>query len=335
MNTLYIIGNGFDLAHGLKTSYSDFLLWYLKDCGQKKLYNTNFNDELIKLEGWGHFGDLHEIENIKDLIELFKYNNITFKQTGTFIRNIYLHEHDHNWVDIESWYFRVLLSCSKNDPNKEAKEIKVLNHQLNLLKLKLEEYLISLDKNIIHNKEIQSHFSQGNRRTNNKSLALNFNYTSTVENYLKKSLTSKIINIHGQLGDTENPIIFGYGDEMHHDYESIERLDIDEYLINFKSFGYLRNSNYSFFDSFINVGEFNVKILGHSCGLSDRVLLSTIFQHENCKKIEICYHKTSESENDHYEKTIKISRHFSTAMKAKMRSKIIPKNKSKPLCTPQ
>jgi len=26
MNYLYIIGNGFDLAHGLKTSYNDFLL---------------------------------------------------------------------------------------------------------------------------------------------------------------------------------------------------------------------------------------------------------------------------------------------------------------------
>lgn len=27
MNDLYLIGNGFDLAHGLKTSYNDFLLW--------------------------------------------------------------------------------------------------------------------------------------------------------------------------------------------------------------------------------------------------------------------------------------------------------------------
>jgi len=30
MNRLIIIGNGFDLAHGLKTSYNDFLLSYLK-----------------------------------------------------------------------------------------------------------------------------------------------------------------------------------------------------------------------------------------------------------------------------------------------------------------
>lgn len=30
MNRLVIIGNGFDLAHGLKTSYNDFVDWYLE-----------------------------------------------------------------------------------------------------------------------------------------------------------------------------------------------------------------------------------------------------------------------------------------------------------------
>ena len=28
MNRLVLIGNGFDLAHGLKTSYEDFIYWY-------------------------------------------------------------------------------------------------------------------------------------------------------------------------------------------------------------------------------------------------------------------------------------------------------------------
>ena len=34
MNRLVIIGNGFDIAHGLKTSYMDFINWYL-DCRVK------------------------------------------------------------------------------------------------------------------------------------------------------------------------------------------------------------------------------------------------------------------------------------------------------------
>lgn len=28
MNRLVLIGNGFDLAHDLKTSYADFIHWY-------------------------------------------------------------------------------------------------------------------------------------------------------------------------------------------------------------------------------------------------------------------------------------------------------------------
>ena len=28
MNRIILVGNGFDLAHGLKTSYADFILWY-------------------------------------------------------------------------------------------------------------------------------------------------------------------------------------------------------------------------------------------------------------------------------------------------------------------
>ena len=35
MNRLVIIGNGFDLAHGLKTSYADFINWYWEQWGNR------------------------------------------------------------------------------------------------------------------------------------------------------------------------------------------------------------------------------------------------------------------------------------------------------------
>ena len=37
MNRLVLIGNGFDLAHGLKTSYKDFICWYWYKWGEKLL----------------------------------------------------------------------------------------------------------------------------------------------------------------------------------------------------------------------------------------------------------------------------------------------------------
>lgn len=35
MNRVVLIGNGFDLAHGLPTRYEDFINWYWDKWGQK------------------------------------------------------------------------------------------------------------------------------------------------------------------------------------------------------------------------------------------------------------------------------------------------------------
>ena len=35
MNRIVFIGNGFDLAHGLKTSYADFINWYWEEWGKR------------------------------------------------------------------------------------------------------------------------------------------------------------------------------------------------------------------------------------------------------------------------------------------------------------
>ena len=51
MNRLVLIGNGFDLAHRLPTSYQDFINWYW-DCRLHQLIsNSNFEsaDILCKL----------------------------------------------------------------------------------------------------------------------------------------------------------------------------------------------------------------------------------------------------------------------------------------------
>ena len=52
MNRLVIIGNGFDIAHGLKTSYMDFINWYWS-YKVKDLHGINgklSEDPLCKIE---------------------------------------------------------------------------------------------------------------------------------------------------------------------------------------------------------------------------------------------------------------------------------------------
>lgn len=56
MNRIILIGNGFDLAHGMKTSYKDFILSYLRYSFGNMLENKVFEDKLLKIyfQQYGH-----------------------------------------------------------------------------------------------------------------------------------------------------------------------------------------------------------------------------------------------------------------------------------------
>ena len=136
--------------------------------------------------------------------------------------------------------------------------------------------------------------------------------------------------IHGIIGNkTENTVNFGFGDEMDDDYQSIENMDKNEYLKNFKSFQYLQNSNYKQLLDFIDTNKFQVVILGHSCGVSDRTLLNTIFEHTNCRSIKVFYHRKDDGSDNYTELIQNISRHFKD--KKMMREKIVNKTLCQPL----
>ena len=52
MNKIVLIGNGFDLAHSLKTSYEDFIYWYWEQCGNSMLHSSgkDVSDGLCSLK---------------------------------------------------------------------------------------------------------------------------------------------------------------------------------------------------------------------------------------------------------------------------------------------
>lgn len=190
-------------------------------------------------------------------------------------------------------------------------------------------------------KEITEHFEKERKEELvNNLYFLNFNYTPIATIYSdllgKDDRIETTINfIHGEIDNKkENIINFGFGDEMDDDYKMIENINDNEYLKNFKSFQYLQNSNYSKLLSFIDSDKFQVIIMGHSCGLSDRTLLNTIFEHTNCRSIKVFYHQwrdkeTEEIKDNYTEITQNISRHFNK--KKLMREKIVNKTLCKPL----
>jgi len=409
MNRLVIIGNGFDLAHGLPTSYKDFIDDFWKSF--KESSNSDLYKEIVYVNEmydgyYKYYGDIRNFMDFKtNLFEYckeYKYNFYDedcvalqgLKEIFRFKNDFFLkinNESIENWVDIENLYFRELkkiVNSKSTDITKtqeflkkeQVQNVKKLNEEFEKIKKLFENYLI---KNVIDIYSFQ-HFSGENQEffkilellkpisklSNeqnvlkefnkkedqeeieikfkeeliniliNQVYLLSFNYTFTVQKYqslLKNDerIESKINYIHGVVGNiTENKINFGFGDEMDDDYKIIENINDNEFLRNFKSFQYLQNSNYSNLLSFVESEKFQVLILGHSCGLSDRTLLNTIFEHENCRSIKVFYHEIKDENGkvikDNYIDLIQnISRHFND--KKIMREKIVNKTLCQPL----
>ena len=120
MNQLIIIGNGFDLEHGLKTSYEDFVLWYLNRVYfDREHQRFDINNDLACISGYQFESKFECISKIDESIEHYGCSyrcNIFFEsiKRGTGI---------HGWVDIEKLYFDKLLHHLSNTIRQEEKYI--------------------------------------------------------------------------------------------------------------------------------------------------------------------------------------------------------------------
>ncbi len=160
-------------------------------------------------------------------------------------------------------------------------------------------------------------------------LLLNFNYTKTADLYLTKGSEFKVNHIHGELGNEKNPIIFGYGDELDDDYKAIAKLNDNDYLKNIKSICYLETDNYRKLLSFIDSAPFQIYIMGHSCGISDRTLLNTLFEHKNCVSIKPFYYEKPDGTDNYIEIVQNISRNFNDMRL--MRDRVVNKTYCRPM----
>ena len=376
MNRLVIIGNGFDIAHGLKTSYSDFINWYWEKRLNALLTENSAvsGDCLCKLEiknttecpNWFNFFYSHSFRDLltgkwkyppSDIIGGIKEKTNDFSvKCSIFFETILQSIETRGWVDIENDYYQLLKRCS------ESKDcgytVKELNMQLGFLQEKLIEYLGSIGTNRykkeLHNamieffdpkdfstegkkkalenmgledanlEEIQNNFEEQKKLRPERIMLLSFNYTSTAKMYGNFNLEFNYI--HGELEHPKN-IIFGYGDELDRHYQDILDRNDNELLKNVKSVKYLETRHYHDMLEFLMSAPFQVLIMGHSCGNSDRTLLNTVFEHENCVSIKPFYHKWEGGGDNYLELVQNISRNF-TNMKL-FRDRVVNKEQCK------
>jgi hypothetical protein len=398
MNKLIIIGNGFDLAHGLPTSYKDFLLWLINDLFKGvSVENPNVETPLFSVIYSGEQPTVDEIPPAKfdDIDEFYKYISkpqdvypkskfINGEQTkctraiSLYFRSLCNYILNQRWVDVEINYYKNLLNTysSSNDKVWKIKTVIELNKSIDFIKVKLIDYLNTHDYINKYNEGFAELFNAFLEPEENKNeyektfqdvinahdieLAkiqsnvqiLNFNYTPTIENYLKQGMLKLSINgvdqesmkfseaypylvqlnyIHGTINDDKSRIVFGYGDETDKHYKELEDKNENCWLDHMKSFSYLKTSNYKYLFDFLSEGDFEVHVMGHSLGISDRLLFNHIFEHDNFQKVQLYYYEKPNGTNDFYERTQELSRHFKDDAKHKMRLKVVPFNESQPL----
>ena len=127
MNRLVLIGNGFDIAHGLNTSYMSFICWYWNQWGIRLLRGLNKTQtdglcsfklkDNIESPSWGYvWGSYYQRENPLipwDPTEVIgvamKDRNLCDWNLSPLMNRIFKGFAKKKWVDIENEYYSLML----------------------------------------------------------------------------------------------------------------------------------------------------------------------------------------------------------------------------------
>lgn len=399
MNRIVLIGNGFDLAHNLKTSYQDFIDWYWGKRVELFAYTHNkvSKDILCELEilgdgDWNSFslfnGPLIRNNKGSDIIQAIRDNKEEYSIKETpFFNRIITSISTKKWVDIEEEYYKLLTQYAFDESSSD--KLFLLNEQLQYIQKLLVQYLTANNeieaakKALIYSKiyspinikdiavgsidilrqYIEQCIERDEKWINDKIyeygpaenalpedygklkdsyvkhdnvleveiprpyllphsvLLLNFNYTHTVQLYHNNKL-GPVTNIHGSIEEPSS-VIFGYGDELDDRYKRIKEISDNECRRNIKSIKYLESDNYRSVLRFMESAPYQIFIMGHSCGSSDRTLLNALFEHKNCISIKPFYYRKEDGTDNYLELAQNISRIF-TDMKL-MRDRVVNK----------
>lgn len=393
MNRIVLIGNGFDLAHGLKTRYEDFINWYWEYRVDGFVNNrTNISSdclctfESLTQETWSLFlfylPKFSKKQTGKEIVQSIRKDPYRYKVVfSPFFENICKSIETKGWVDIENEYYHLLKKYAIENPSDV--NTKELNKQLQYLQDLLIKYLTIINQAEIEtnsyinnkiyspirpndicvewrkdfkeyinwciNQESSYWIPKMERYDDRLSIAdvdeykrnyqevyhvnyprpfmlpdnimlLSFNYTKTAQKYHNQNFFLNYI--HGEL-EKPNSVIFGYGDELDEDFKKLKELNDNECQRNVKSIKYLESDSYRNVLAFIESAPYQVCIMGHSCGNSDRTLLNTLFEHKNCISIKPYYYKKEDGTDNYLELVQNISRNF-TDMKL-MRDRVVNK----------
>ena len=315
VENILILGNGFDLAMGRKTSYGDFLRFLnsisVQSSNSEEFFDTNIIDGLIqekKIEKDGYFSKISKnlflkyinenkselgekwssielvISDIAEAIAFFKEHgikNANFKNESNYTALRYIYK---NLNDFVPGYLQLLAIIGSQKVMDMCNEEFI--QALEDLTDYLEFYLTYLDKLDFEKQKIEKKESNLDVIEELKNAkVLTFNYTDTA-NKLFNIPEESTHFIHGRIDFARdkksiNTMVFGIEDKE----EKTENIDPD--LISYQKF-YQRviketGSDYRKFfenpkDSGKSVDDMNIVVFGHSVDPLDKEIFKKCFK---------------------------------------------------------
>lgn len=272
----YVIGNGFDLHYGLKTSYHNFKSFLLNSSSYEVRDIVDKMDELFynfwdsnDIEKWSKFEDMLSVFNQIDPQDLL---DEAFANAETDMDRA-------SYTDDPAW-------C-----------VQYYNDYIHVLKSKFELWIQTIDDNITPD----AFFNPSKN-----DWILSFNYTKTVEHNFNV-MHDRILHIHGTIG---TPLILGHNDfqepsllpaiwDIDSDIRNVKACEAvndimeDISTLYYKNSGTIIEKSNDFFEN-ISQSE-RIIIMGLSCGQQDSAYISKILSYG--KPVDFFYYSPSDIDN--------------------------------------
>ena len=174
MSTLYIIGNGFDLYHNLKTSTNDFK----KILSNKNVYN-----------------------HMDNALDIYEYFDVDWSEFENSLAHVNLDEIEEQYLEFPDY-----MSDYERDRDGVIHNMELCTESLNNA---INDSLIEMIDNA--NRQLEDTIQLLDLTFKDGDAILNFNYTSTIERLYLKTNNIPHLHIHGYFENNEQ-LLFGYKD---------------------------------------------------------------------------------------------------------------------------
>lgn len=264
---LLIIGNGFDLAHGLKTKYDDFLSWAYE------------NGKMGEYDGFDlgiYWRDLLEKQQHIIVMAQRKENKHIPKYIPYIFRGF------GNWIDLENNIALIIEQTAKSSKSRVDTAFAKL----------FDEFLIGVFEQyiseVINSTEVQVKYP-----INGADKVLSFNYSNTFERLYNPNADICYINGKATEDGSKSHIVFGC------DYYDYGKAELSKFNKIVQRANICADGKYRGWLGDIGNASKKIYIVGHSLGKTDWEIIRPFVTGANSKTAVYYHSETSKQELIH------------------------------------